>query len=57
MNQLAYDVRAAAQATSLSEHAINLAINERRLPVRDLDGVKIILCDDIKEWLRSLPKD
>lgn len=55
VDKLAYDIASAAQATSLSEHAIALAVREGRLAARVLDGVHIILRTDIQCWLESLP--
>ncbi|MDJ0325113.1 hypothetical protein QMG61_15210 [Cryobacterium sp. PH31-AA6] len=52
---IAHTIRSAALATSVTEHAIQLAIRERRLKVRDLDGKLLILTADLQEWLASLP--
>jgi len=52
---MAYSIEAAAHATSLTAHAIRLAIKERRLVARDLDGKCLILHSDIQAWLESLP--
>jgi hypothetical protein len=54
MDKLAYDIKSAAEATSLSEHAISLAVREGRLSARILDGVHLILRTDIQCWLESL---
>jgi hypothetical protein len=52
---LAFTIAAAAIASSVTEHAIELAIRERRLRVRHLDGVPLILRTDIEKWLEALP--
>jgi hypothetical protein len=52
---IAHTIRSAALATSLTEHAIDLAIHENRLKARDLNGVMLILTTDLQEWLEALP--
>ena len=56
MGQIAYNIKSAASATSLTEHAIKLAIREDRLIARELDGMMLILRTDIQGWLESLPR-
>jgi hypothetical protein len=55
VRMIAHTIRSAALATSVTEHAIELAVRERRLKVRDLDGVMLILTTDLQEWLETLP--
>jgi hypothetical protein len=52
---LAFTIATASIATSLSEHAIEIAIRERWLRARHLDGTPIILRTDLQVWLESLP--
>ena len=52
---LAYTVASAAEACHLSPKTIRDAINALKLPAHK-SGVKVvILADDLREWLRSLP--
>jgi len=53
---IAYTIEKASEATSLTEHAIRLAIKEGRLEVRVLDGQKLLLRTDIQTWLETLPR-
>ena len=52
---LSYDIASAAVACHLSPKTIRDAIDHKKLPARK-SGVKVvILADDLREWLRSLP--
>jgi len=52
---LSYSLTGAAQATSLSESAIDAAIRAGILPVRRYGNRTLILMRDLERWLDSLP--
>lgn len=55
MGRIAYDVESAAVAASTTAHAIKVAIKEKRLKSRDLEGSRLILRTDLEAWLEALP--
>ncbi len=54
-NKLALSISEAAQATSLSNSAIDTAIRAGILPVRRYGNRTLILMRDLVRWLESLP--
>lgn len=54
---LAYDVRGAARAASVSDRTLRDAIAHGRLRARKLGRKILILRDDLQGWLAALPHD
>lgn len=48
---IAYGIRTAALAASVSVHAIEVAVKEGELRTRTRSGTRIILATDLQEWL------
>lgn len=57
MPKLAYGITEAAEAASVTEHAVRVAINESSLSTRNLNGVSLILRSDLQAWLEALPRN
>lgn len=51
MDRLTYGIRTAAEAASVSEHAIKVAIREGALTTRTYGENRVILHTDLQEWL------
>jgi excisionase family DNA binding protein len=57
MTKLAYSVREAAEACSVSPDTVRRAIRANQLPVR-LNGTRqLILASDLLAWVESLPSE
>lgn len=52
---IAYGIRSAAIAASVSEHAIEVAVKERALLTRTHAGSRVILATDLHAWLSATP--
>lgn len=51
---IAYTVEGTARAASVTEHAVNVAINAGDLPIRQVGESTIILATDIQSWLEGI---
>lgn len=54
--RVAYDIDAAAQATSAKPQTVTLAIRDRQLPAYRIDGQAVILHEDLTDWVKSHPR-
>lgn len=55
MDRLAYGIRSAAQAASVTEQDLAQAIQDGNLRARKLNVEPLILRADLDRWLESLP--
>lgn len=55
--RIAYDLKGAARAASVSERTLHLAMRSGALPARKLGRKIMIMHEDIHAWLLSLPMD
>jgi hypothetical protein len=55
MENVAYTPRGAAKATGATEPLILEMIRLNVLAARDIEGVPVILREDLASWVRSLP--
>lgn len=53
MDRLAYGIRSAAEAASVSEHAIKVAVKEGLLLTRVYGANRVILHTDLQDWLMA----
>lgn len=55
MTQISYDLKAASLATGVKVCRLRQAIHERVLPARLAGKKHVVLAEDLREFVRSLP--
>jgi len=51
--RVAYTIQGAAEAVSLPEHVVKIAIAERQLKARTIGSTTLVLHADLQRWVES----